>query len=254
MNITAPSLSLAALVLLGAFLHPIAARAQAERPVSPGGPPVPEASAPRPAVRREGPDEAVRDRAPRDRDQDRDRRPEGSVTPRRAGERPPGGEASAPERNREMRQELARVKERLADAMREGRETEARELDREVARLQGRLAESNGSRRGPAGRPARRGSNEPGPSGSPDLAGEAARRLEHLREAIRHLHEGGFPEVARRLEPMAEGLERRVVRRRHPGTGPDEENLRDEVRELRRQVGQLARRLEELAREGGDRR
>jgi hypothetical protein len=87
---------------------------------------------------------------------------------------------------------------------------------------------------------------------------ERRRRMEHLREAVRHLREGGFPDVAVRLERMAEGLgngpgrERvagRAEARRPAGPGDREgaEAMRGEVRELRRQVERLTRRVEELA-------
>lgn len=74
-------------------------------------------------------------------------------------------------------------------------------------------------------------------------------RMQHLHEAIRHLREGGFPEIAERLEQQAARMREELRGREARGDSDSPQQLRkleQERDELRKEVRKLRHELEEI--------
>jgi hypothetical protein len=71
---------------------------------------------------------------------------------------------------------------------------------------------------------------------------------EHLEEAIRHLREGGFPEMADKLETQAAKHRAQMEKREHGegGKGEAYEQLQRERESLQKELKKLRRELEEV--------
>lgn len=141
---------------------------------------------------------------------------------------------AVPERERVMRR-LEELKEAMGRAREAGRRDEVERLEREAHEL---MQAVRGGREGP------------GREGPPRE--EVERRLRHLKEAVENLREGGFPELAERLQREAEGMMRRAEGRpetppprREGREGPPPE-LERVVRELRGDVERLRQQMEEM--------
>lgn len=144
-----------------------------------------------------------------------------------------------------IRQRIAELEEQIAKAERAGEERRLGALRAELGRLREMMARMEGGRDVPPGPP-----RELPPE-------ERERRLHHLRAAIENLHAAGFPELARRVEEVADR-----VRAGQPvgiPPGPPEgvppappvpaeiQRIGEAVRELLGRTEKLARRMEELA-------
>lgn len=86
-------------------------------------------------------------------------------------------------------------------------------------------------------------------------------RLEHLREAIRHLHAAGMHERATHLEAMADKMQEEIERRGmrgEPGRAADMDRVIGELRERLEDVlksnADLSRQVDELRRQANPRR
>lgn len=177
----------------------------------------------------------------------------------------------------DIRAEAARIMERAGQAKREGRMDEARELGQQAEKLHRELREREGGKGGgdkmaamkreveelhragkhdEAERLEHRHSGMHAPHGSDrkKAGAEGPQRLQHLGEAIRHLHEAGFGGQAEELEKLAAHLKEEIMRdemRARGGAGPEvlEKIMaahKAEVQSMRVEMQKMARALEEL--------
>jgi hypothetical protein len=134
-----------------------------------------------------------------------------------------------PDRERVMRR-LEELKQALGRAREAGRRDEVERLERQMHEVTQAL----------------RGPERPGPREMPPQ--DVERRLRALRAAVENLREGGFNDLADRLQREAEGMARRPGEQRRPEGPP--EAVRGEmervVRELRGDMQRMQRQLEEM--------
>ena len=177
----------------------------------------------------------------------------------------------------DIRAEAARIAERAGQAKREGRMDEARELGQQAEKLHRELREREGGKDGGDKAAAikreveelhRAGKHDEAERLQRRLSGmhahqghdkktagaEGPQRLQHLVEAIRHLHQAGFGRQAEELEKLAAHLKEEMMRdemRARGGAGPEAlEKIvaahKAEVQAMREEMQKMARAVEEL--------
>lgn len=144
----------------------------------------------------------------------------------------------------EMQAMLEKSRHELEEAAKNDRQDEAEQIKHRIARLESALRESGG---GDGERSGKR----------PDAA-DAQARLQHLGEAIQHLHAAGMHEPAERLAEQAREMKRQLAEA-HEAPRPDGERrpdaerqlaeLREGMMNMQRHLQEMQKRLEELSRE-----
>ncbi|MEZ5386338.1 MAG: hypothetical protein R3F13_12560 [Prosthecobacter sp.] len=131
---------------------------------------------------------------------------------------------------------IEELQERSRDAKAEGRLDEARERAGRAERLR---SEHEGMKR-PA-RPFEKGG--PKPERPPE-----AERMEHVMQAIQHLHAAGLHEPAKGIEEIAQHMRREMEERmRHEHAEARERDGRHaELEEMRQQMRRMAEQIEKL--------
>ena len=171
---------------------------------------------------------------------------EPEIKPGRApaeNERRDGERREKPNRD-EMQAMLEKSRHELEEAAKNGRQDEAEQIKHRIARLENALRESGGGDGERSGK-------------HPEIAAAQA-RLQHLGEAIQHLHAAGMHEPAERLAEQAREMKRQLAGA-HEAPHPDGERppdaerqlaeLREGMMNMQRRLQEMQKRLEELSRE-----
>lgn len=138
----------------------------------------------------------------------------------RRGEKKKEGAPREPGDRAAENQKLANAKREIGELRQAGRHEEADRLQQQVAAA---LERREGEKR------------EKRFADGPD-------RIQHIHEAIKHLHAAGLPEQARHLEQATEKMRAQFERR---DRGTDHE-LREQLEQLRAQMQKMAHAMEEL--------
>lgn len=156
----------------------------------------------------------------------------------------------------EAKRELRKAQEALKDLREGGKEAEADEVERRVRKLESKLERLERAPDGDRGAEPEWGGPRPpreGPEWPPEQP-ELERRLRHLKVAVDNLHAAGMHDVADKLAREGERMRRELGEDGRAGLrgpmppGPEMEQLRAELEELRGTVKQLQERVEALSR------
>ena len=161
------------------------------------------------------------------------------------GEKRDGAQREKPNRE-QLQAMLEKSRHDFEDAAKNGKQDEATEIKHRIARLETAMREGDGENAGKRRQPER-----------PETAG-AQGRLQHLAQAIEHLHAAGLHEPAERLAEQAREGKRQLgaaneAKRPDGEKRPEAERQIAELREglmnLQRHMQEMQKRLEELSRE-----
>lgn len=159
--------------------------------------------------------------------------------------------ATAQETKENPKQELQRLMERARDAKAAGRIDEARELSEQAEKLQRELHEHEGKK--PERHAEKHMDKHPGKDMPPPFkGGPEAERLQHVMQAVEHLHAAGLHEPAKGIEEIAQHMRREMeerMRREHAeaeGRQPGEMKAQAELDEMRQQMRRMAEMIEQL--------
>ena len=142
--------------------------------------------------------------------------------------------AFAEEKKENPKASLQNLMERIHDAKAAGRLDEARELSGQAERMQAELRKHEGTKK---------------PEKHLDRKGPDAERMEHVMQAIQHLHAAGLHEPAEGIEQMAQHMRREMeerMRREHAEGRPSEGKPHAELEEIRQQMRRMAEQIERL--------
>ncbi|MCB1279223.1 hypothetical protein [Prosthecobacter sp.] len=154
--------------------------------------------------------------------------------------------AFAQEGKENPKQALQSLMERARDAKAAGRLDEAKELAAQAERFQAELREREGMKK-PEKHMDKKG---PMPGKGPE-----AERMEHVMQAIQHLHAAGLHEPAKGIEEIAQHLRREMEERMHreqaearerEGKNHGEMRAQAELNEMRQQMRRMAEVIEQL--------
>jgi hypothetical protein len=159
----------------------------------------------------------------------------------------PGERADGRKPGEELRAMLGKLRAELEEASKAGKLDAAGEIKQRMARIEKELRGEGEKREG-----AKREFAEK--KARPD-GGDAHQKLQHLGEAIEHLHAAGMHEPAERLAQEARALKQQLAHGKEDGPGkaphPDRQlaEMREGMMNLQRQMQEIQKRLEELSRE-----
>ncbi|MDZ4401859.1 hypothetical protein [Prosthecobacter sp.] len=143
----------------------------------------------------------------------------------------------AQESKENPKQALQSLMERARDAKAAGRLDEAKELAEQAEKLQRELQDHDGVKK-----PQKHAEKHPGKDMSP-FKGPEAERLQHIMQAVEHLHAAGLHEPAKNIEEIAQNMRRELEERmKHPG----EMKAHAELEEMRQQMHRMAEMIEQL--------
>lgn len=157
--------------------------------------------------------------------------------------------AIAQEAKENPKQALQSLMERARDAKAAGRFDEARELAEQAEKLQRELQGHDGVKK-----PQKHAEKHPGKD-MPHLKGPEAERLQHIMQAVEHLHAAGLHEPAKNIEETAQNMRRELEERmRHQqaeahgkeGKHPGQMKAHAELEEMRQQMRRMAEMIEQL--------
>lgn len=156
------------------------------------------------------------------------------------------GTAFSQEGKPNPKEAIAKLMERAQDAKAAGRLDEARELASQAERIQHELREQ-AAKKQPDG--------PPGKKGAPQGKGPEGERLQHVMQAVEHLHAAGLHEPAKNIEEIARHLkqeleermkhEHAAVKSKQEG-GAEKHKQHAELEELRQQMRRMAEQLEQI--------
>ena len=157
--------------------------------------------------------------------------------------------ALAQEAMENPKQVLQSLMERARDAKASGRFDEAKELAEQAEKLQRELHEREGVKK-----PEQHGEKHPGKA-TPHFKGPEAERLQHIMQAVEHLHMAGLHEPAKHIEEIAQNMRRELEERLRreqaeahgkEGMHPGEMKVPAELEEMRQQMRKMAEQIEML--------
>jgi hypothetical protein len=152
----------------------------------------------------------------------------------------------AQEKKENPKAALQNLMERARDAKAAGRLDEARELAAKAEHMQAEMREREGMKK-PEKHVEMKG---PMPGHGPE-----AERMEHVMQAIQHLHAAGLHEPAKGIEEIAQHLRREMEERMHRENAEAREReerqhgemkARAELEEMRQQMRRMAEQIEKL--------
>lgn len=159
--------------------------------------------------------------------------------------------ALAQEAKENPKQALQSLMERARDAKAAGRYDEAKELAEQAEKIQRELHEHEGLKK-----PEKHAEKHPGKEIPPPFkGGPEAGRLEHVMQAVQHLHAAGLHEPAQNIEQIAQHMRREMEERMRreqaeahakEGKHPGGEKIHAEMEEMRQQLRKLAEQIEQL--------
>jgi hypothetical protein len=138
--------------------------------------------------------------------------------------------AGGDDRRVDLQKQLEHARAELKEAREAGRSDRVADLQRGIARLEEETARLN-----------QRPGRERGPAQQAEQI-PMEQRLQHIREAIAHLHAAGIHDLADNLAHEAERMQQQL---RGQQGGAEVERLQAEIQELRQAVRQLNARLDE---------
>ena len=146
----------------------------------------------------------------------------------------------------QVREQMCKLEQKAKELKAAGQDDQAHAVMREMQELREKAAHMTKRRDGDERR-VQRQHRERGPVQYPEQA-SMEQRLQHLREAVGHLHAAGLHEPAERLAQEAEHMQQQL-RMQAQGGGADVARLQAELQELRQAVRKLNARLDAQHRE-----
>ena len=152
----------------------------------------------------------------------------------------------AQEKKENPKASLQSLMERIHDAKAAGRLDEAKELSAQAERMHAELRERGGMKN----QEKHVDKKAPFPGKGPE-----AERMEHVMQAIQHLHAAGLHEPAKGIEEIAQHLRREMEERmrreqaesrEREGKRSGEMNAHAELEEMRQQMRRMAEQIEKL--------
>lgn len=155
--------------------------------------------------------------------------------------------ALAQEAKENPKQALQSLMERARDAKAAGRYDEAKELAEQAEKIQRELHEHEGLKK-PEKHAEKHAEKHPGKEMPPPFkGGPEAGRLEHVMQAVQHLHAAGLHEPAQNIEQIAQRMRREQAEAHaKEGKHPGGEKIHAEMEEMRQQLRKLAEQVEQL--------
>lgn len=157
--------------------------------------------------------------------------------------------AFAQEAKENPKQVLQSLMERARDAKAAGRFDEAKELGAQAEKLQHALQEHEGKK------PEKHAEKHLDKKGPMPGKGPEAERMEHVMQAIQHLHAAGLHEPAKGIEEMARHMRREMEERMHreqaeaherEGKHAGEMKVHAQMEEMHQQMRRMAEQIEKL--------
>jgi hypothetical protein len=142
----------------------------------------------------------------------------------------------------QLREQMRKLEQKAKELKEAGKEDQAQAVVREMQELREKAAHMTRQRDGDERR-AQLQHREREPQPHPEQA-SMEQRLQHLREAVGHLHAAGLHEPAERLAQEAEHMQQQM-RMQAQGGGTEVARLQAEIQDLRQAVRRLNERLEQ---------